>query len=116
MRALSSSLREYREALAAFSPAARFFLVATFLEWLGHGVHQVLFNLYLRQSGHLESFIGHAIALNGLGLAFAAIPSGWLADAYGRRRALILGAALDGLGLIGRAAFTPPTAILAAGL
>src|SRR5262249_7441220 len=30
--------------------------------------------------------------------------------------ALILGAALDGLGLIGRAAFTPPTAILAAGL
>ena len=67
MRALSSSLREYRGALAAFSPAARLFLAATFLEWLGHGVHQVLFNLYLRQGGHLESFIGHAIALNGLG-------------------------------------------------
>jgi len=113
---LSSSLREYRGALAAFSPAARLFLAATFLEWLGHGVHQVLFNLYLRQSGHLESFIGHAIALNGVGLALAAMPGGWLADRWGRRRALILGASLDGLGLIGRAAFTAPSEILATGL
>jgi MFS family permease len=116
MRALTTTLREYREALAAFSAPARMFLVATFLEWLGHGVHQVLFNLYLRQSGHLESFIGHAIALNGLGLALAAMPGGLLADRWGRRRCLILGATLDGLGLIARAAFTAPTAILGAAL
>jgi len=104
MTALLSVWHDFRDAARAFSPQARRFLLAEFLAWLGHGVFQVLFNLYLVEGGFQESFVGRAVSMHALGVAIAAIPAGILADRWGRSRSLVLGAAIDGAAQLLRAA------------
>src|SRR5438093_6865446 len=116
MNALRRSLDDYLEAAGRFSPPARRLLLATSLSWTAHGLGSVLFNLYLTAGGFRESFVGRAISLNALGMALAALPAGWLADRWGRRRCLILGAAVDAGAQLARATFLHPGAILAGSL
>ena len=97
-----------------FSPAARRFLLAEFLTWIGQGVFSVLFNLYLVEGGFAESFVGRAVSLNALGVALACLPAGWLADRWGRTRSIVLGAILDGIAQMIRASVLDPHAIVAA--
>src|SRR5262245_22443819 len=114
MAHLRSAWHEYLEAVRAFSRPARLYLLTELLAWTGHGVFQVLFNLYLVAGGFTESFVGQAISLNALGLALTAMPAGILADRWGRRRCLLLGAALDGAGMVARSALLSPGLILGA--
>ena len=106
---------EYREAARNFSRPARHYLLGELLAWTGHGVFQVLFNLYLLEAGFQAAFIGRAISLHGVGMAVAALPAGVLADRWGRRRTLILGALLDGIGMAMRCNLLDPGVILGAG-
>ena len=105
---------EYRDAVRAFSPPARLFLLATLLTWASHGVAQVLFNLFLVEAGYREAFVGRAISLTGLGLALTALPAGMLAERWGHRRTLILGAVIEGIGMLARALAPTPGIIAAA--
>jgi len=98
MGPLRRAWTDYRDAVRAFSRPARVYLLTEFLAWTAHGVYQVLFNLYLVRAGHGPAVVGHAISLVGIGLAVAAIPAGVLANRWGRRRCILLGATLDGLG------------------
>jgi MFS family permease len=104
---------DYREAVGTFSRPARLFLLTELLAWTCHGVFAVVFNLYLLEAGYRESFIGRAVSFNGLGMALAALPAGRLADRWGRRRCLVLGAALDAGAQLARATLLSPDAILA---
>jgi MFS family permease len=104
---------DYLGAVAAFSRPARMFLLTELLAWTNHGVFAVVFNLYLLEGGYRESFVGSAVSLNGLGMALAALPAGMLADRWGRRRCLVLGAALDATAQLTRASFLHPGTILA---
>ena len=114
MTALREAFHDFRDAVAHFSRAARHYLAAEFLAWTGHGIFSVLFNLYLVEAGAGEAFVGRAIAASGMGTVAAALPAGWLADRWGRRRTLILGAVLDGLGLLLRASSTHPSLVIGA--
>src|SRR6266571_1608786 len=114
MNALRRSLDDYLEAAGRFTPPARRFLLATSLSWTAHGLGSVLFNLYLTAGGFRESFVGRAISLNALGVALLALPAGWLADRWGRRRCLILGAAIEGVALAVRAATLSPGVVATA--
>jgi len=105
---------EYRDAVRAFSRPARLFLVATLLTWASHGVAQVLFNLYLVEAGYRAAFVGRAISLTGLGLALTALPAGILAERWGQQRTMVLGVALEGLGMLVRALAPTPEVIAAA--
>jgi len=113
MSPAGAAWRDYREAAAAFSRPARLFLTSTLLAWAGYGVNQVLFNLYLVEGGFQEGFIGRVISLNGLGLALAALPAGWLAERRGRRFCLVLGALVFGSGHLMRSVFLVPGAVYA---
>jgi MFS family permease len=114
MSPLRRAFDDFRDAAREFSRPARLYLLAEFLAWTGHGVFSVLFNLYLVEGGYKEAFVGTAVSVNALGLALAALPAGALADRWGRRRCLILGAALDGLGFMVRATVLAPGVIIAA--
>src|SRR5262249_22058609 len=115
MSAWKSAWRDFREAARAFSRPARLYLGAEFLLWTAHGIFSVLFNLYLVAAGAGEGFVGRAIASSGIGMVAAALPAGWLADRWGRRRTLILGAVLEGVGHLVRALSTREPFVLAAG-
>ena len=116
MTAGTNAWREFREAAAAFSRPARFYLGAEFLMWTAHGIFAVLFNLYLVEAGASEGFVGRAVSSSGAGMVLAALPTGWLADRWGRRRTLMLGAVLEGAGHLLRALSTHEPVVLGAGL
>ncbi len=115
MTALRRTIADFLEAARSFSRPARTYLLAEFLVWTAHGVFNVLFNLYLVEAGYSESFVGRAISVQALGLALLALPAGALAERWGRRRTLLLGAVLEGTGHLLRAGLTAPGAILATG-
>jgi hypothetical protein len=53
MSPLVEAWTDFRDSAQRFSPQARRFLLAEGLAWLGHGIFQVLFNLYLVE-GHYQ--------------------------------------------------------------
>ncbi len=110
-----AALADFLDAARAFSRPARIYLLAEFLVWSAQGVFGVLFNLYLVEAGYPESFVGKALSMNALGLVVAALPAGALAERWGRRRSLVLGATLEGIGHLLRATLTDPASILATG-
>jgi MFS family permease len=109
---LRAAWRDYRDAFGSFSRPARLYLITELLAWTCHGIFAVVFNLYLLEGGYRESFIGRAVSLNGLGMALAALPAGLLADRWGRRRCLLLGAVVDALSQLVRALWLDPGAVL----
>jgi MFS family permease len=111
MSPLRAAWTDFLEAARSFSRPARLYLLAELLAWTGHGIFQVLFNLYLVEGGFKEAFVGRAISLHSVGLALAAIPAGMLADRWGRLRCLLLGAVSEGVGLLVRASVLDPGTI-----
>src|ERR1043165_5497051 len=104
MTPLAAAARDTPPAYRAFSPPARRLLGAEFLLWTGHGIAQVLFNLYLVQTGLGTRVAGHAVSLAGLGLALATLPANPLSRRWGRRRTIVLGLVIDGSGQVLRCA------------
>src|SRR5580765_7054475 len=115
MTPLAGAWRDFRDAARLFSRPARLYLGAEFLMWTAHGIFSVLFNLYLVEAGASEAFVGSAISASALGMVVAALPAGTLADRWGRRRTLMLGAVLEGVGHLARAFTTDATPVLALG-
>jgi MFS family permease len=113
--AVTEALRDFRDAARLFSRPARLYLGAEFLMWLAHGIFSVLFNLYLVEAGANEGFVGRAISASALGMVVAALPAGWLADRWGRRRTLMLGVALEAVGHLLRALSTGGSVVYSAG-
>jgi MFS family permease len=109
MNALARIFAEYLEAVRRFSRPARLFLLSTSLTFAAYGVNSVLFNLYLTAGGFRESFVGRVVSLNALGVVILAVPAGLIADRWGRRRTILLGIVLEGMGFAARAtALSPP--------
>ena len=114
MSPLQATWIEFRDAVRAFSRPARLYLTTEFLAWVGNGIFSVLFNLYLVEGGFGKAFVGTAISSQAVGLAVVALPAGLLADRWGRRRCLLLGAVLDGTGFVLRVVSLHPALIIAA--
>lgn len=98
---IRKGISRYGRRISRFSPQARRVLLYSLFLGLGHAIFSLLFNLYLKQLGYNEDFIGYLSAVNGLVAGLTAIGAGMISNRLGRRRMLVMGAALEGLVLLG---------------
>jgi MFS family permease len=106
------ALREYSQQFRLFSREARLFLATLTIFALATSVPNVFFNLYLLALGFDRTFIGIVTTAAQLGGAVASIPAAALLDIIGRRRAMIVGAAIGMLSAAATLLFTSPLFIL----
>ncbi|MGQ0600924.1 MAG: MFS transporter [Anaerolineales bacterium] len=86
--------------LLSFDRSVRLFLLAWALVAFGYfGIQGVLLNLYLLRLGFDTAFIGLLISSGQVVWALAALPAGALGRRLGLRTVLMLGSALNALGL-----------------
>jgi len=69
------ALREYRSSVRLFSRNARLYLFGSFLIGVNFSVFNLLFNLYLKEIGFVESQIGLVNSSRAVGMTLVAIPA-----------------------------------------
>ncbi|MCK5224050.1 MFS transporter, partial [Candidatus Calescamantes bacterium] len=67
-------MRDYFHSLSLFSRNVRLFLAGTFFIGIGQSVFMLMFNLYLKEAGYAEGFIGSTLSISSLGQALFSIP------------------------------------------
>ena len=90
-------LREFKRywtVIRRFGPNMRLLLVGACLLGLGNGIAGTFFNLYLKQGGLGEAFLGRLNSLGTIGSLALAIPAGLLVTRLGSRKSLVLSAGL----------------------
>src|SRR5262245_27962498 len=105
-------VRAYLRHVASFSDQAKLFLLAELLAGIGHGTFIVLRNLYLKQCGLSEGFIGQAMSISALGTMVVTVPLAFFMGRGGFRAYLVAGALASALGLIGTALWPTPAPVL----
>lgn len=81
----------------------KLFFVANLCFQVGGGMFMVLYNLYIQSLGYNDDMNGTLISLQSLATALMFVPIGFLGDRTSRKKVLIFGALLTGIGFIGRA-------------
>jgi MFS family permease len=106
-------VRSYLRHIASFSPAAKLFLLGELFAGMGHGVFFVLRNLYLKQTGLDEAFIGQALSVTAMGTMAVTVPLAFFMDRGSLRGYLMGGALASVAGLAGTALSPTPVLLLA---
>jgi len=73
-----------------FSRNAALFLLGSFLINMLFTVHMLIFNLYLRELGFTESFVGRTLSMGAIGSMVAAIPCAMLIARYAIKKMLLI--------------------------
>lgn len=71
---------------------ARLFLGGAVLNGLGNGIFNVILQLYLTSLGFTSSNLGSIFMMNAIGAVVLTVPMGVLADRYGKKRIMLVGA------------------------
>jgi MFS family permease len=105
-------IREYFRHVAAFTSPARFYLAAQFFYSVGQTAVWVLRNLYFREQGLAEDFIGQTLAVSSFGAVVVVLTMSRFMDRMRLRGFSMLGAVALSAGLAGAALATSKAAIL----
>ncbi|MBN1136064.1 MAG: MFS transporter [Anaerolineae bacterium] len=100
--------------LRRFSPPVRRLLLFTLFAGTGNAVWSLLFNLYLRQAGFRQDFIGDLNFWMAMASALTAPLAGLLSNRLGQRTMLLTGAALHAVGQLISVWFVQSIALIAA--
>lgn len=87
-------LRRYWTAICHLGTNMRLLLGGAALLGIGNGVFMTFFNLYLKQGGLGEAFLGRLNSLGTIGSLALAIPAGLLVTRLGSRKSLVVSAGL----------------------
>lgn len=88
------ALRAYGDHLRLFRPNARLYLLNVVITGAAFGVFRLLFNFFVLSYGYDEALLGSLVTASSLTALIVALPMGYLADLLGRKRSLLLSAAL----------------------
>lgn len=108
---LSFLTNKFRRVRQFSSTVHRLLSFALFLG-LGNGVWALLFNLYLRQVGYRQDFIGDLNFVMSIASAVTAPLAGLLSNRLGRRTLLVIGAALEMAAQLGTLWVARPEALV----
>lgn len=102
-KSLFFHIKDYLHHLSLFSREARLFLMGTFFVAYTFAVYQLLLNLYLKELGFKEGFIGSILSATALGTLVASMPLVYLLHRVSYRRILIASVLFSsvGFGLLG---------------
>jgi len=94
---MQHEFRRYWAAFCRLGTNMRLLLAGAALLGLGNGISLTFFNLYLKQGGLGEAFLGRLNSLGTIGSLALAIPAGLLVTRLGSRKSLVLSCALIAL-------------------
>lgn len=89
-------------------------LAASIMTGLSYAVFGVVFNLYILSMGIGEEVLGQIVGANPLAMAFAAIPSGFVAEKIGFRKSMLFIYAVTGVTRLAQLATPSPSLIMLA--
>jgi len=98
--ATSNTLREYAVKVRAFKPNARLYLLNIIITGVAMGILRLLFNFYVLSLGYDEVLVGKLVTVNNMTALLVALPTGYLADYLGRKKALLTGGSLSALAVL----------------
>lgn len=107
-------LKEYIENIKAFSPNARLFLIGNFCLSVGIHIFWLLYNLYLKDIGFTESFIGNVLSIRAIGSVLIALPAAALINRVHIRYIVIWGAGFSAVGFFMQSVITQPGGLIGA--
>jgi MFS family permease len=107
------TVKEYTARVRMFRPNARLYLFTVIISGISMGVFRLLFNFYVLSLGFDEVLLGRLVTTGSLTSLLVALPAGYLADILGRKRSLVLGGILNGLGILGMVVFPREAAFYA---
>ncbi len=82
--------RDARVVAHLFSRNARLFLLGSVLLSASQSAFQLLRNLYLKEAGFDETFIGHSLSAASFGAPLGAVPTAWLVARYRTKPLVVL--------------------------
>ncbi len=109
---IREEVSEYLEHLRLFSKNIKLFLFGIFFIGLGFSIFNLLFNLYLKELGFGEGFIGEVLSASSLGGAILAIPLALILPRIKIKRIIIIMPLLFFAALITQTYFTQCSIIL----
>lgn len=92
---------------------ARLYVLATAFQGLSSGIWGVIFNIYLKRVGFLDSFIGNVFTASAIATGLIALPAGLFCERFGPKRALLVGLTSNFVSLV-LVVFLDPSALLLA--
>lgn len=113
---LSQGLRHYWSYVTGFGYNARLFLWSSLLSGVTFAISGLLLNFYLVSLGYRQDFLGLMASLTQLTTLIASLPAAMLSDAIGRKAALVWGAIITALAVLGLVVFTSTEGLIAMGV
>lgn len=98
MRIIQQSAKEWKD----WPRNIKLFFLANVLYQIGTGMFGVLYNLYIKGLGYPDAMNGTVVSVQSLATALLFIPIGFLGDRGSRKKILVMGALLTGIGLMAR--------------
>jgi len=95
----SAGIADYWRHLQLFSRNVRLYLAASFLIGLTFAGYQLLLNLYLREQGAAESFIGNVLSAGAVGMTLTSIPAAFILRRIKLKKILLISTAMYALSI-----------------
>lgn len=97
---ISGGTKDYWAHLKLFSRNVRLYLTASFLIGLTFSGYMLLLNLYLREQGSTESFIGSILSAGAIGMAVTSIPAAFIIRKIKLKPILLCSTVIYGIAII----------------
>ena len=91
------SIKDYWLHLSLFSRNGRLFLWGSFLVGLSFSIFSLLLNLYFKELGYSESFIGQVLSFTALGAVVTTLPAALIISKFENRKILLLATLFGGI-------------------